>query len=93
MRKLVDLTLRMFIQPKLDLDLKLLEMHLTDIKEKKAKLLAEANVEKEELASNPKFAELLRSFGVEPPMKISPATGKETFALAKNDEEFKKKPV
>ena len=87
--KLVDLTLRMFIQPKLDLDLNLLEMHLTDIKEKKAKLLAEANVEKEELASNPKFAELLRSFGVEPPMKISPATGKETFALAKNDEEFK----
>jgi DNA polymerase len=64
-------------------------MHLTDIKEKKAKLLAEANVEKEELASNPKFAELLRSLGVEPPVKISPATGKETFALAKNDEEFK----
>ena len=87
--KLIDLTLRMFIQPKLDLDLNLLEMHLTDIKEKKAKLLAEANVEKEELASNPKFAELLRSLGVEPPVKISPATGKETFALAKNDEEFK----
>jgi DNA polymerase len=87
--KLIDLTLRMFIQPKLDLDLNLLEMHLTDIKEKKAKLLAEANVEKEELASNPKFAELLRSLGVEPPMKISPATGKDTFALAKNDEEFK----
>ena len=87
--KLIDLTLRMFIQPKLDLDLNLLEMHLTDIKEKKAKLLAEANVEKEELASNPKFAELLRSLGVEPPMKVSPATGKDTFALAKNDEEFK----
>jgi DNA polymerase I-like protein with 3'-5' exonuclease and polymerase domains len=87
--KLIDLTLRMFIQPKLDLDLNLLEMHLTDIKEKKAKLLAEANVEKEELASNPKFAELLRSLGVEPPMKVSPATGEDTFALAKNDEEFK----
>ena len=87
--KLIDLTLRMFIQPKLDLDLNLLEMHLSDIKEKKAKLLAEANVEKEELASNPKFAELLRSLGVEPPMKVSPATGKDTFALAKNDEEFK----
>ena len=26
---------------------------------------------------------------VEPPMKISPATGKETYALAKNDDEFK----
>jgi DNA polymerase len=87
--KLIDLTLRMFVQPKLDLDLNLLEMHLTDIKEKKAKLLLEANVEKEDLASNPKFVELLRSLGVEPPMKISPATGKDTFALAKNDEEFK----
>ena len=87
--KLIDLTMKMFCQPKLDLDLNLLEMHLADIKDKKAKLLLEAGVEKEELASNPKFAELLKRFGVEPPMKISPATGKETYALAKNDEEFK----
>ena len=35
------------------------------------------------------FAELLRSFGVEPPMKKSLTTGKETFAFAKTDEEFK----
>ena len=87
--KLIDLTLRMFVQPKLDLDLNLLEMHLVDIKAKKAELLSVAEVDKEELASNPKFAELLKSLGVEPPMKISPTTGKETFALAKNDEEFK----
>ena len=87
--KLIDLTLRMFVQPKLDLDLNLLEMHLADIKTKKAELLSVAEVDKEELASNPKFAELLKSLGVEPPMKISPTTGKETFALAKNDEEFK----
>ena len=87
--KLIDLTLRMFIQPKLDLDLNLLEMHLHEIRARKAQLLSVANVEKEELASNLKFAELLRSLGVEPPVKISPATGKETFALAKNDEEFK----
>ena len=87
--KLIDLTLRMFVQPKLDLDLNLLEMHLHEIRARKAQLLSVANVDKEELASNPKFAELLRSLGVEPPMKISPATGKETFALAKNDEEFK----
>ena len=58
--KLIDLTMRMFCQPKLDLDLNLLEMHLADIKDKKAKLLLEAGVEKEELASNPKFAELLK---------------------------------
>ena len=40
------------------------------------------------LASNKKFAELLKEFGVEPPLKISVTTGKETFALAKNDEGF-----
>jgi DNA polymerase I-like protein with 3'-5' exonuclease and polymerase domains len=87
--KLIDLTLRMFCKPTLDLDLNLLEMHLNDIKEKKEKLLLEANAEKDDLMSNPKFAELLKTFGVIPPMKISPANGKETFAFAKNDEEFK----
>ena len=88
--KLIDLTLRMFIVPKLDLNLNLLEMHLNDIKEKKAALLLEAGIEdKAELASNPKFAALLESLGVVVPTKISPATGKETLALAKNDEEFK----
>ena len=88
--KLIDLTVRMFCKPKLDLDINLLEMHLADIKEKKENLLTLAGVtDKGELASNPKFAMLLESFGVPVPMKISPTTGKETFALAKNDEEFK----
>ena len=87
--KLIDLTMRMFCQPKLDLNLNLLEQHLHDIKLKKTQLLSVAQVDKEALASNPKFADLLRSVGVEPPMKISPTTGKETYALAKNDEEFK----
>jgi DNA polymerase len=88
--KLIDLTTRMFTRPLLDLNLNLLEMHLTDIKEKKDNLLILANIEdKGELASNPKFAELLKQFGVPVPMKISPTTGRETFALSKNDEEFK----
>jgi DNA polymerase len=39
--------------------------------------------------SNPKFAELLISLGVEPPMKESPANGKQTYAFAKSDEGFK----
>jgi DNA polymerase len=88
--KLIDLTTRMFTRPLLDLNLNLLEMHLADIKEKKDNLLILANIEdKGELASNPKFAELLKQFNVPVPMKISPTTGKETFALSKNDEEFK----
>ncbi len=88
--KLIDLTLRMFCQPKLDLNLTLLEQHLREIKDKKENLLVLAGIEdKGELASNPKFAMLLEEYGVPVPMKISPTTGKETYALAKNDEEFK----
>jgi DNA polymerase I-like protein with 3'-5' exonuclease and polymerase domains len=87
--QLIDLTLRMFIEPVLDLDLPLLEAHLSDVQDRKQKLLEDAGATREVLMSNPKFAELLRSFGVEPPMKESPTTGKQTLALAKNDEGFK----
>ena len=41
------------------------------------------------LMSNDKFAGLLRSFGVEPPTKMSPKTKKEAYAFAKTDEAFK----
>jgi DNA polymerase len=87
--KLIDLTLRMFTEPVLRLDKDLLEQHLKEVQERKEKLLSEAAANRDDLMSNPKFADLLRSVGVEPPKKISPTTGKETLALAKNDEEFK----
>ena len=87
--KIIDLTLRTFIDPVLDLDLPLLESHLDDVQDRKHRLLEEAGVDKKDLMSNPKFAELLQSLGVVPPMKLSPATGKETFAFAKSDEAFK----
>jgi DNA polymerase len=38
--------------------------------------------------SNPKFAELLLALGVQPPMKTSVTTGKQTYAFAKTDEGF-----
>ena len=87
--KIIDMTLRMFIQPVLDLDLGLLEQHLEDTKELKDKLLLDAGVDKKDLMSNPKFAGLLEILGVIPPMKTSLTTGKETFAFAKSDEAFK----
>jgi len=87
--KLIDLTLRMFTDPVLDLDLPMLEQHLIEVRERKEELLKLAKVDKDGLMSNPKFAELLRSFGVEPPMKVSPTTGRKTLALSKNDEDFK----
>jgi DNA polymerase I-like protein with 3'-5' exonuclease and polymerase domains len=88
--KLIDLTIRMFTEPKLVLNKGLLLTHLAKVQNEKAELLANAGVEKDDLLSNPKFAELLRQFGVEPPMKRSPANPeKETYAFAKTDEEFK----
>ena len=87
--RVIDQTLRMFIDPMLELDGDMLQQHLIGIKQMKEDLLTSSGVDKAELMSNEKFAELLRLFGVEPPMKTSPATGKQTYAFAKSDEEFK----
>ena len=87
--KIIDLTLRMFIDPILELDLGLLEEHLIDIRDRKDKLLLDAKVSKDDLMSNLKFAELLIELGVTPPTKTSLTTGKETLAFAKSDEGFK----
>jgi len=88
--KLIDLTLRMFTEPVLELELLLLEQHLDEVKDKKETLLKTCGLEdRETLMSNPKFAALLQTFGVSPPRKISLLTQKETWAFAKSDEELK----
>ena len=87
--RVIDTTLRMFIEPILELDATLLEGHLRDVQAKKERLLLECAADRDDLMSNQKFADLLRSYGVEPPMKVSPTTGKDTYAFAKNDEAFK----
>ena len=94
--RLIDLTLRMFIDARLRLDVPLLQKHLEEVRDAKRKLLnsivaKHGSVEeaKSVLMSNPRFAEALRELGVEPPTKVSPTTGKVTYAFAKTDEEFK----
>ncbi len=95
--ELIDMTLKMFIRPTLRLDDALLVERLEEVREEKRELLnglmRELGCEDEEsvrkkLCSNPQFAAILRERGVEVPMKVSPTTGKETYALAKNDEGF-----
>lgn len=88
--RLIDLTIDMFASPVLEFNLAMLENHLGNVVLQKEKLLESCIADKETLMSNPKFAEKLKSLGVEPPMKISPRTGKETFAFSKTDEGFKK---
>jgi len=87
--KLIDITVKMFSEPTLELDTPLLEAHLEDVKNRKELLLQAVQQDREALMSNQKFAELLRQCGVEPPTKISPTTGQETLAMAKSDEGFK----
>lgn len=87
--KLIDLTIKMFSEPVLRLDTPILEQHLFAVKARKEALLEACISDKDTLMSNPKFAELLISLGVEPPMKVSPANGKQTYAFAKSDEGFK----
>jgi DNA polymerase I-like protein with 3'-5' exonuclease and polymerase domains len=87
--KLISLTIKMFSEPVLSLNTPLLEQHLMQVKARKEKLLDACIADKDTLMSNPKLAELLISLGVEPPMKESPANGKQTYAFAKNDEGFK----
>ena len=87
--RLIDMTLRMFTEPTLRLDLPVLEQHLVQVQEKKEALIAEACADREVLMSNQKFAERLIEYGVPPPMKVSPTTGKMALALAKSDEGFK----
>jgi DNA polymerase len=87
--KVIDTTLKMFIHPTLELDPALLSQHLTNVKRLKDKLLEDADVVLDDLMSNNKFAELLKQVGVVPPTKVSARTGKEAYAFAKTDEEFK----
>jgi DNA polymerase len=94
---LIDMTVRMFTHPVFLVDDALLQERYEELKEEK-QLLLEGLMEKlncetaeavrKKLASNKQFAELLVERGVEAPMKESKTTGKQTYALAKNDEGF-----
>lgn len=87
--RLIDLTIRMFSEPSLYLDTRILNTHLRDVKEKKANLLSKMSIEKDQLMSNPQLAKILEDLGVDVPMKVSPANGKQTYAFSKTDEGFK----
>lgn len=95
--KLIDITLRMFTEPVFEVDNALLTERLDALRDEKLSLLGslkdKLGVDDEEevrkkLASNKQFASVLEELGVPVPMKLSKTTGKETFALAKNDVGF-----
>lgn len=92
--QLIDITTRMYTEPTLTVDDGLLITRLEDVEKEKKELLeglmnklkCETSEDvRKKLASNKQFAELLEEFGMTVPMKESPATGQQTYALAKND--------
>jgi len=103
--KLIDMTIRMLVEPQFSADRDLLYNTLEEESVRKKSVLVDAarmlgvddiGLNNEEIAekaltvlsSAAKFAEFLRTAGVEVPTKVSPTTGKVIPALAKTDEAF-----
>jgi hypothetical protein len=86
--RIMDTVIRMATQPRLLTDEYNLQIHLFDIEKKKNELLKVGGLDASVYRSNDKFANVLRSLGVEPPMKVSPTTGKPAYAFAKSDADF-----
>ncbi len=84
-QRLIDLTIRLYAEPRMALDRELLEEVLKEEVEKKKEVLKRLDIKSVELSSNQRFAKLIEARDVEVPMKISPTTGKQTFAFSKAD--------
>jgi DNA polymerase I-like protein with 3'-5' exonuclease and polymerase domains len=93
----IDQTIRMYTEPTIELDVPALHNHLANVetnRETRLRELADAMGQGADvdlatvqttLMSNNNFATLLTALGVDPPMKTSPTTGKETYAFSKTD--------
>jgi DNA polymerase bacteriophage-type len=89
---LQDMILRCAIEPRFIADLGMLQTHLANVQVEKTKLMIKAYfcglTSRDELMSNPQFAEVLQRRGIRPPRKVSYQTGQETWAFSKQDREF-----
>ena len=85
---LIDLTVRMFCDPVLLVDIPRAELALKKELDDRATLIAKTGLTEKELRSANKFASHLIELGVQPPTKKSMRTGKQAFAFAKGDLDF-----
>jgi DNA polymerase len=86
--KLIDMTLKMYTRPLLQLDKEMLAQAIEEERTAREGLLQKLGMEEATLASNQQFAQALKALGIDPPTKISKTTGEEALALAKNDALF-----
>jgi DNA polymerase len=87
---LIDETVRMFCEPVLQIDESVAQRAIIIEQDIKRRKIEKSQQDPANLSSNDKFANVLRSLGIEPPTKISPTTGKSTYAFAKTDEGLQK---
>lgn len=87
--ELIDMVVRMTVEPVLRFDGDLLTKHLDTVRADKAELLHRVGLDNgAPLMSNDKFADLLKVEGVEPPTKVSAQTRQVTWAFSKQDWAF-----
>ena len=82
---LIDLTVRMFVEPKLLLDRPMLHAYKDEMAVRAAASIDASGVTREVLASQQKFRAHLEGLGITIPTKKSPTTGKQIPAFGKND--------
>lgn len=87
-----DMVARCAVEPVLRLNTNVLAEHLTTVLAEKEEMFARAMLAglegKSQLMSNNQFADLLKSLGIDPPKKISLATGVPTWAFSRQDRAF-----
>ena len=82
---LIDMTVRMFVEPQITLDRGLLIQHKEQVATETAEKIEASGTTREVLASQPKFAAHIESLGITVPTKKSPRTGEMIPAFSKND--------
>lgn len=86
--QIIDLTVRLFVEPKLMLDRGLLTTYKDEIAIKTATGIKASGTTREVLASQQKFKAYLEDLGIVVPTKKSPTTGKQIPAFGKNDSAY-----
>lgn len=85
---IIDMTCRMFCEPKLIVNREALVLFRDFQITASEQAIKEAGIDRKVLSSNQQFAQYIQDIGLVPPTKVSPTTGKTIPALGKNDKAF-----
>ena len=85
---IIDMTCRMFCEPKLIVNRDALILFRDFQITASEQAIKEAGIDRKVLSSNQQFHDFLFTIGIVPPTKKSPTTGKNIPALGKNDKAF-----